>query len=668
MKARRAAHDSHERDLGRAARRMLLTAMLVAVGALAQPAGAGAALSFLGPQYVDPGLAGGEPLVLADTLHRTLVYTSHEGTTHLYRPGLVTTQPTFETSYRDQVNVWTSKDNGATWQFVSFQGTGFTSDPSKNLGFSDPDLTQDLGGRIYNTGIDLANDALFSSNDGGLSWGQGTVQCHEGDRPWLAGARKDEVFLSTDTEETGHQVFQSTDGGSTCLPTPITANGKLSNGTSWTGVGKLYYDRPQDKLVEPYVTTDSNGLPTGVGADTWTRGAPAFLPGATIPSTVSAHWPAIALDSGGNLYLVWDTDDRDKANKTGCSDQNPGTGNGASGAPLPNRIMMAVSHDLGKTWSTPMTVAAPAGARALWPWVTAGDSGKVSVIWYQFDRVADPDCAPADTHTFIYDANITGADNPATAQSTMVNAAVRSIHEGGICQGGTTCVATGQDRRLGDFFTNSLDGRGCVMISSGDTERVDPLTGGPLPTSLPTIMRQSSGPPLIGAGDCAANLPNVPPASLAVNGGQPRSQQPSGSATSGRCRDRTAPVSRFARHGVHASLHHIVLSGSSRDTDIVCGHPTAHTAGVVARIRVSIGREVQHGRLCRYLAANGSFSRPRSCLRTSYVSARGTTSWHFNFVGHFPRGRYQIWVRGLDPAANIERKHRGRNFLHVFIR
>ena len=34
-------------------------------------------------------LAGGEPLVFADTAHHTLIYTSHEGTTHLYRRGLV---------------------------------------------------------------------------------------------------------------------------------------------------------------------------------------------------------------------------------------------------------------------------------------------------------------------------------------------------------------------------------------------------------------------------------------------------------------------------------------------------------------------------------------------------------------------------------------------------
>ena len=47
---------------------------------------------------------------------------------------------------------------------------------------------QDAGGRVYNTGIDLVNDALFSSVDGGKSWDRGTAQC-DGDRPWLAGAK-----------------------------------------------------------------------------------------------------------------------------------------------------------------------------------------------------------------------------------------------------------------------------------------------------------------------------------------------------------------------------------------------------------------------------------------------------------------------------------------------
>jgi len=47
-----------------------------------------------------------------------------------------------------------------TWQRTVFGQSGFATDPTKNTGFSDPDLTQDEGGRVYDTGIDLANDAI----------------------------------------------------------------------------------------------------------------------------------------------------------------------------------------------------------------------------------------------------------------------------------------------------------------------------------------------------------------------------------------------------------------------------------------------------------------------------------------------------------------------------
>jgi hypothetical protein len=77
------------------------------------------------------------------------------------------------------------------------------------------------------------------------------------------------------------------------------------------------------------------------------------------------------------------------------------------------------------------------------------------------------------------------------------------IHIGStVCQGGTTCVATGQDRRLGDFFTNALDPRGCELIASGDTTQPNPLTGGPRPTALPILIRQNSGPALVGNRTC----------------------------------------------------------------------------------------------------------------------------------------------------------------------
>src|SRR2546423_8819641 len=212
-------------------------AAALAVAALGLPGLASAApLHFATPIYVDQQLAGGEPLVTADPVHGTLIYTSHEGTTHLYQPGLASSSTLpFLGNYRDQVNIWTSKDDGKTWQLVNFQSTGFATDPSHNVGFSDPDLTTDAGGRAYDTGIDLANDALFSTADGGKTWHRGTPQCHNGDRPWLAGGKKDEVFLATNTVEDDHEIFQSSDGGNTCSPSGISDSGKLPNGTSYNG-------------------------------------------------------------------------------------------------------------------------------------------------------------------------------------------------------------------------------------------------------------------------------------------------------------------------------------------------------------------------------------------------------------------------------------------------
>jgi hypothetical protein len=613
-------------------RSQLLAAAALAVAASllgATSQAAAAPVGFSAPQFVDPGLAGGEPLVFADHKNKTLVYTSHEGTTHLYRDGLVTTAPSFYTNYRNQVNVWTSSDDGKSWQFTNFLGTGFVSNPAQNTGFSDPDLTQDAGGRIYNTGINLANDTLFSSADGGKTWDRGTVQCHEGDRPWLAGGRKDEVFLSTNTfTASGHEVYQSTDGGLTCSSTGIPANGTAPNGDRFIGNGKLFYLPKRDMLIEPAQ------IGGGLGVSTWKRGDASFTPGGEIrlKDPMQAHWPVIALDAADNIYLVWDSNARN--NDTG--------GCNATGSPAPNSVFMAVSRDLGKTWSAPITIAHP-GTRVLWPWVVAGDEGKVSVVWYQMDRVSDPDCEPAPT--FIYHARIENAQDPAKRTVEVTNASGRSVNDSSICQGGTGCVATGQDRRLGDFFTNELDFRGCVMIASGDTTKKDPITGGELPTSLPIIIRQTSGPALRGDAECS--------------GGKVAA------ATRGSCRDRTPPTSRVDRRSARMSRGLLALRGTARDRG--CGKGRARVAGRVARIEVAVGRRVAGSR-CRFLRSNGRFGRARRCSRATYVRARGTTRWYLNFQTRFPRGTYEVTVRARDARRNVERGHLAARRLRLRVR
>jgi hypothetical protein len=64
------------------------------------------------------------------------------------------------------------------------------------------------------------------------------------------------------------------------------------------------------------------------------------------------------------------------------------------------------------------------------------------------------------------------------------------IHQGTICQGGTTCQATATDRRLGDYFSVDVDNEGMLYAGYSDTRR-----GGSV--SLPAFVRQNGGAPLV---------------------------------------------------------------------------------------------------------------------------------------------------------------------------
>jgi hypothetical protein len=472
-----------------ASRRLAWTAAVAGVATLSIAAaptfGSGTSpVGFAKPIYVDKSLAGGEPIAFYDRVHQTYIYSSHEGTTHTLHDGLyqgASETADWASNYRNQVNIWTSRD-GHSWQRVNLDGTGFASDPSKNQGFSDPDLTQDDGGRVYDTGIDLANDALFSSNDGGRTWDRGTINCHEGDRPWLAGAHKNEVFLATDPTYSagGHTIYRSTDGGNTCG-----SFGIGDYGTGYSGYGKLYYNRANGSLVEPVIY--NNGKAIGIGILRNASAAFNKQKGAFHPIQISAsnglltHFPGMALDTAGNIYLSW-TDD-------------PSNGK--------NSVWFAEMDKDGKILVKPHVISHP-GTTVLWPWIIAGTPGNASIVWYQYDKVTpNPDTATSG-NVYVYQATLLhqGTSN---AKQYVVNAAGRPVHVGGICQGGTTCVATGQDRRLGDYLTNALDARGCVMIATGDTMSPDPVTGQARAWSLPLFVMQNKGPSLT-HGSCNSDM------------------------------------------------------------------------------------------------------------------------------------------------------------------
>jgi len=490
-------------------------------------------VAFSAPTYVDMVKAGGEPGIIHSSKFGTLIYSSHEGTTHIDRAGLLgqsaaqfaCPDPTSGTCYQNHVWIWTSDDKGKTWVL--------RNEGVSNTGFSDPDLTEDASGAVYDTGIDLANDALFSSQDGGKTWPNGTAQCHEGDRPWLAGGVPGEVFLSTDSEESGHIVLHSSDYGKTCDSTAIADNGTIdSNGNGWSGFGKGVYDKTDGSFIEPaqFTHTTGSGLSatttiTGFGysrlpkaRDAFNGGGETFQPVMTSPSTTGVYSPfgvpeVISLDSADNMYFAWDSDERDPNGSGGCGALPNSSQPQGGPTPLPNHIWLMVGKHTGSgSWAfqPPISLAHQGNARVLWPWSVAGTNGNLSVVWYQMDKMVDPDCdmyngnPVPDVNTFIYEAHISNATDPATRQITVTQAS-RSIHQGGICDSGTTCVASGQDRRLGDYFTNSVDANGCVVIASGDTTVADAVSGQPRATSLPIFIQQSSGPSLTG-GTCSPTV------------------------------------------------------------------------------------------------------------------------------------------------------------------
>ncbi|MGH2756988.1 MAG: hypothetical protein ACRDI3_04290, partial [Actinomycetota bacterium] len=144
-------------------------------------------LEFGKKTYIDTARAGGEP-VSQVAQDGSIIVSAHAGTTHVFKdPGAAPGAGDFGRYYNQTLN-WRSADGGKTWDYIGLFGAPEGPHTATSTGFSDPDLTMDAGGRIYNTEIDLANVAVFSSSDDGQSWPRGNPIAASGDRPWLTGA------------------------------------------------------------------------------------------------------------------------------------------------------------------------------------------------------------------------------------------------------------------------------------------------------------------------------------------------------------------------------------------------------------------------------------------------------------------------------------------------
>ncbi|MDQ4025821.1 MAG: hypothetical protein M3217_10095 [Actinomycetota bacterium] len=424
-----------------------------------------APLKFGKPVFIDKSRAGGEPVsIVAED--GSIIVSAHAGTTHVYKdPQALPGAGDFAGSYYNQTLNWRSTDGGKTWTYIGLAGAPAGPHSATSTGFSDPDLTMDAGGKIYNVEINLANVAVFASPDDGQSWPTANPVAASGDRPWVTGQEEDEVFLYVNLPKS---LWRSTDGGLTF--SLVGTEGEIGPDS------KMISDplNPKTGLLGPI---DEGGV--SISKDdgkTWeTYAAPL--------GDSTQFFGAIAADRKGWVYA---------ANAGGYDGSNDTTPNGSVTFNYFNR-------QTEKWASQPIEVPIPNGD-ALWPWIIAGDDGRVAITWYQSLAGKPDQFRPFVAYTTnghgSYVKCSDGKTHFVPPQFEVADATGRPIHVGKICLSGTACNANpnfeGGDRRLGDFFTVNFDHRGNLFIVSGDTTLPSP-TGGPKPVANPIFVKQTSG-------------------------------------------------------------------------------------------------------------------------------------------------------------------------------
>jgi hypothetical protein len=432
-------------------------------------------LTFSAPHYISTNQAGGEP-VSQVAQDGSIMVSSHAGTTHIYKsPDALPGAEDFIVGYTNQTLNWRSTDGGKTWTYIGLNGSPAGPHTLFSSGFSDPDYTMDAGGRIYNTEINLANDSVYSSSDDGQSFPVGNAVAGNGDRPWLTGADPNVVYLYINSTPL-HYLQKSTDGGRTF--SIVTR--------SFPATGKLAVDplNPHHGLVGPDGVAGIT-MSADDGA-TWQEYKGARLGRST------QFFGAPAVDSAGWAYTAA------AGGYAGAGDTNP---NGEVSFAYFNR-------ETGKWNPTKIDIPTPQGD-ALWPWMVAGDDGRVAIVWYQ--SLYDPSDANWSKKFYVFAAyTLNGHGTTVTCsdgstkfyepQFSVTNASGRPTDNGEICLQGTDCNADtdfqGGDRRLGDFFTVNKDLNGNMFIAASDTMLTSP-TGSPKPVSNPIFMKQDGGSSLL---------------------------------------------------------------------------------------------------------------------------------------------------------------------------
>jgi hypothetical protein len=442
-------------------------------------------VTFGDPTFISTDRAGGEP-VSQVAQDGSITVSAHAGTTHIYKsPDALPGVRDFLGGYTNQTLNWRSTDGGATWKYTGFAGGSDGPHSASSTGFSDPDYAMDQGGNIYNVEIDLANDSVYKSVDDGQSWPIATPIAAPGDRPWVTALEPNEVFLYVNADPKSMQ--RSTDPNLLVwerLPAPVVTAKSMPDPLN-----------PDNGMIGP--VGKGQFAITGDDAHNWQKHSFGPL------GKSRQFFDAVGVDNSGNVYQAA-AGGYNGATDDGQDETTVETVVGADKTPTAQELhdgevtFAYYERATGEVNKQKVEIPIPDGD-ALWPWVVAGDDGRVAVVWYQ--RLASEP-----NHFYIY-AAVTdnghgevkcanGSTKREEPKFTVMNVSKRPVHIGRICLDGTACNANTSfeagDRRLGDFFTVNYDLNGDLIIASGDTTLPNPM-GGPKPVGNPIFVRQIAG-------------------------------------------------------------------------------------------------------------------------------------------------------------------------------
>jgi len=212
----------------------------------------------------------------------------------------------------------------------------------------------------------------------------------------------------------------------------------------------------------------------------------------TIPTqdvNTGQDFAVLAIDKAGGLYAVWS--------------QAPVDGSGAVSGP--DQIMFSYSINNGDTWSAEQQVNRPAvtGENTdvnLFPWIAAGDPGKIDVVWYGTTKASslstyNPGSQITDWYPYLSQSS--NATSTSATFSAPVRVADHPNHNGGICTSGIGC-STGGDRSLADFFQVDVNKSGGADVIWTDTSNNTQMSSSGNQGGLIDEARQISGSSLFG--------------------------------------------------------------------------------------------------------------------------------------------------------------------------